>query len=852
MRPATPATVSRSALAPRGSISAGEQHACAVTAANRVACWGKAGSGRLGVPRGGDQLTPVVVPGVEDAVGVAVAETISCAWTSHGTVWCWGDEEAYEHGAHQVPGLTDIVQIVAGARTACGLHRGGNVACWTSDHWADPLFPPVRDLPNLDHAIELAGDGANLCARVEGGDVVCLVRAPKHDDMPMGRRTKRIIDEAHGAISLSGAAERFIALVPGKLVTWESAVLEGRRYPAPEVPIQMIDGIAGERVVVGGGRRVHACVLGEHSRCWRIDGLVDNPRSPGEALPVVGASDVAIGDDVSCARTGDHVECWGLRGLLGDGATELPPDPVAVKGITDAVQLEVYFETSCVLRANGRIACWGKHQGAWGPGGKPVVDLEPVELPGVTDVVELAMSFDNVCAGTRSGTRCWKSDDRGRWTLRTPAELANATRLFTEIDLCGADASGAVHCLSNAASTIQPALRASLAIGSRCAQGPHGDPACWHGPGAIVEATSFGQRCNVRTGGGVECRHDDGAPFVANPELARVVSYDGMYGLTAGGTVVHSMWGGPIATPPAIAKMRDIVELRAGSSFVCGRTRDGRVTCWGDREMLGAGLSDTSGAVRVKDLVLAASPLPTQLTAPPPPAAIAPVAKVQPIAGTPMLGPFATRDQLCAIERCSGKQELDCPDTDDIAMDGPPAPFAQVALVPINCREPRGRDGSLTYRLVVRRDDGYYASAPLVTVGGNDKYCGGDLVPAWHARDFGVSLSALARTRCRGGPGAHDATATAFIAGVADVPRGKPVVFPSIPIAVSTDYSCESPDGCTESHHLVKLDAGWTGDVLTLVGPATWRGPRQTKRGFDALADKPSPTPVGSYRFTKP
>jgi hypothetical protein len=839
------------AFAPRGSIAAGEQHACAVTAANRVACWGKAGSGRLGVP-GRDRLTPVVVPGVEDVVGVAVGQVTGCAWTSHGAVWCWGDRDsAYEHGPHRVPGLTDIVQVVVGLRTACGLHRGGNVACWTQDHWADPLFPPVRDLPNLDHAIELAGDGSDLCARVEGGDVACLVGSPTTTDTPLERRRKRIIDEAHGATSLSGAFEQFVALVPGKLVTWRAAALEGRTMPEPEVPIQTIDGIAGERVVIGGAQVHHplrVCVLGERARCWRIDELL-GPRRPGEALPVANATDVAIGGDLSCARAGDHVECWGLRGLLGDDATELPADPVEVKGIADAVQLEVYYETACVLRATGRVACWGKHFGAWQPDGNAVVDLEPVELPGVTEAVELAMSIEDVCARTRSGTKCWASDHDGRWMAHTPAELANATRLLSEADVCGVDASGAVHCLSRAAAEIEPALHASLAIGSRCAQGPHNDVLCWYGPGAIVEASSPGERCNVRTGGGVECRHGDGAAFVANPALAHVVSYDGEYGLQTDGTVIGSMWGGPIATPPAIAKMRDVVELRAGSRFVCGRMRDGHVTCWGERQMLGAGLSDASGAVRVKDLVLASSPLAPQIVDAPP-ASIAPASKVQAIAGTPMLGPFSTRDKLCAIERCPAKQEVDCPDTDDVAMDAPPAPFTEVALVPINCRAEHSRDDSQTYRLVVRRADGYYASAPLVTVGGNGKYCGGDLSPAWQARGFGVSVSALARTQCRAGSD-HFATDIAFIAGVADVPRGKPVVYPAIPIAVSSDNACEDPVGCTEHHDRTKLDVGWTDDVLTLVGPAIWNGPLRTKAGFSGL-DKPSPTPVGSYQFAKP
>lgn len=55
------------------SIRTRSEHVCAVTSTAQVACWGKAGDGKLGTPADQDQRTPVVVPDVEDAVGVAQA-----------------------------------------------------------------------------------------------------------------------------------------------------------------------------------------------------------------------------------------------------------------------------------------------------------------------------------------------------------------------------------------------------------------------------------------------------------------------------------------------------------------------------------------------------------------------------------------------------------------------------------------------------------------------------------------------------------------------------------------------------------------------------------------------------------
>ena len=146
--PAECPAVAPAAAAPalvRGSIAAGTHHACAIEATGRVACWGKAGNGRLGTPDRADHLTPVEVPGLDDVAGLAAGTDITCAWTAHGAVWCWGDnvEHVDAHVPRRVPHLDDIVQVVAGLFGACGLHASGRVACWPIDAWRNPLWPRV-------------------------------------------------------------------------------------------------------------------------------------------------------------------------------------------------------------------------------------------------------------------------------------------------------------------------------------------------------------------------------------------------------------------------------------------------------------------------------------------------------------------------------------------------------------------------------------------------------------------------------------------------------------------------------------------------------------------------------------
>jgi alpha-tubulin suppressor-like RCC1 family protein len=74
-------------------LSANGRHACARHASGALWCWGANARGELGVGGTADALTPVRV----SALGTTVAELSAginedtCARTTDGTVWCWGN-----------------------------------------------------------------------------------------------------------------------------------------------------------------------------------------------------------------------------------------------------------------------------------------------------------------------------------------------------------------------------------------------------------------------------------------------------------------------------------------------------------------------------------------------------------------------------------------------------------------------------------------------------------------------------------------------------------------------------------------------------------------------------------------
>ena len=115
----------------------------------------------------------------------------------------------------------------------------------------------------------------------------------------------------------------------------------------------------------------------------------------------------------ACAvRANGQVVCWGdnLFGHLGDGTTMDRSTPVTVSGITDAVEVSVGEYHACARRSSGAVACWG-WDAFGGLGDQPTTTAErhtPVAVIGLTDAVQIQAEGLRSCARRASGqVLCW-------------------------------------------------------------------------------------------------------------------------------------------------------------------------------------------------------------------------------------------------------------------------------------------------------------------------------------------------------------------------------------------------------------------------------------------------------------
>jgi alpha-tubulin suppressor-like RCC1 family protein len=140
----------------------GEEHACALTSAGQVLCWGGNGEGALGNPAAPHYVDippkPYAAVGVVDAVALDTGGRHACAVTRAGGVKCWGNNNNGEVGSGTtdafvrtpiaVVGLTSgVVEIAAGVRHTCARLASGVVTCWGSSGYGELGRPGNQFVP---------------------------------------------------------------------------------------------------------------------------------------------------------------------------------------------------------------------------------------------------------------------------------------------------------------------------------------------------------------------------------------------------------------------------------------------------------------------------------------------------------------------------------------------------------------------------------------------------------------------------------------------------------------------------------------------------------------------------------
>jgi alpha-tubulin suppressor-like RCC1 family protein len=124
------------------SVAAGATHTCALTTGGEAYCWGDNLEGELGTGDRFDATVPTPVSGANRYLAIDAGVEFTCGLATTGQAYCWGRNDTYAlgNGAMQrsfapvlVTGGQLFRAVAAGGDHACGVAIDGTAYCWGSN-----------------------------------------------------------------------------------------------------------------------------------------------------------------------------------------------------------------------------------------------------------------------------------------------------------------------------------------------------------------------------------------------------------------------------------------------------------------------------------------------------------------------------------------------------------------------------------------------------------------------------------------------------------------------------------------------------------------------------------------------
>jgi alpha-tubulin suppressor-like RCC1 family protein len=367
------------------AVSVGNFHTCALNTKGGVECWGTNDLGQLGVPtRDIWATTPVNVVGLtRGVVAISVGAEHACALTTAGGVRCWGENRFGQLGDGtttnratpvDVMGLTrGVAAISAGGNHTCALTTAGAVKCWGKNRWANG-FGQLGDGTTTDRSrpvdvigltgevvVAISAGGGHTCAVTAGGGLKCwgagFAGFNRYQGTLESPAAPVVVTGLPGGVAAVSAGNSHTCAVTtaGHLKCWGSNLrgqLGDGTITYRATPVDVVGLTSGVAAVSAGGFHTCALTTSGEVKCWGANAYGQLGGGPGppptnQTTPVdlfnatMAAAAVSAGDYHTCVlTTADGIRCWGWNtsGQLGDGTT----NPTTFGDTSGEVPLRAY------------------------------------------------------------------------------------------------------------------------------------------------------------------------------------------------------------------------------------------------------------------------------------------------------------------------------------------------------------------------------------------------------------------------------------------------------------------------------------------------------------------------------
>lgn len=476
------------------AISVGGSHACALSQAGAVQCWGNNVAGEVGDGTTTNRSAPVAVIGLGSGVAsLSLGNYHSCALLVSGGVQCWGANDRGQLGDGStvnslspiaVSGLSSgVSSIGTGFYHACALIAGGAMRCWgynqygaLGDGSSTTRTTPV-DVAGLSGAAAVSPGALSTCVLMALGDVKCwgynFFGQTGNGSTSQSAVPANVAWHTAGVASIGVGAYHSCAVTSGGAARcWganESGQL-GDNTTTQRTSAVAVAGLDSGVVAISTGA-VHSCALtvGGGVWCWgrNSDGQLGNNSLTNSPIPVAvvglgsGVAAISAGGYHTCAlTTTGAMKCWGLNasGQVGDNSTTTRLTPADVSGLGSGVSAISGGALHTCALTGGAAKCWGYN--TWGTVGdnSTTQRLVPTAVSGLgSGVAAISAGVLHTCALVAGGVKCWgynvygQLGDNSTTQRLTPVDVASlggvATSVVTaENHTCAMIAGGGARC----------------------------------------------------------------------------------------------------------------------------------------------------------------------------------------------------------------------------------------------------------------------------------------------------------------------------------------------------------------------------------------------------------------------
>lgn len=331
---------------------------------------------------------------------------------------------------------------------------------------------------------------------------------------------------------------------------------------------------------------------------------------------ITGVTELAARATRTCARFDDgRVACWGLTSAALPTFENLELRWIA--GIEDAVRVEVSSDHACAITSSGGVKCWGEdsaHQ--LGSGEVAARSETALDVDGLSDVVGLALAASTTCALRADATvHCWGANSTGevgdgtQTARKHPVHVTTLERVVSiaasDRHFCAVAEDGTVRCWGGGGAALELGTRGSsltprmvdnvsnaraLALDSytSCALLDDTTVKCWGsnhyghlGRGEAVSVSlaesvvGLSGVIGIEAGAAICARRGDGAVLCWGQESSFIEESD---------QIIYWL-------PTVVPWLAGATELAIGNSHRCAVRADSSVICWGlnNRGQLGDG-----------------------------------------------------------------------------------------------------------------------------------------------------------------------------------------------------------------------------------------------------------------------